>query len=132
MPREASEVLRLAFELFPEAGPEWQALHHPDIVVVAPSGWPEEEVLLDRDAWTRQARRLSEDWDDQRFDIQELRSLPAGRTLVLFTWRTRGKGSQIEIESPMGGIATVRDGVIVRYEFFGDHDEARRAAGITI
>ena len=50
--------------------------------------------------------------------------------LSVFRWVTRGKGSGIELETPMACVSTVRDGRIARQEFFLTREEALVALGL--
>ena len=42
----------------------------------------------------------------------------------------RGKASGVEVRTPFGQLAEVRDGLIFRLHGFAGHDDARRAAGL--
>lgn len=108
---------------------DWKAMHHPDVVVMPPEGFPESEPSADREAWFTQAMRLTDSWEEQRIDIEDVEELSGGRVLATFCWITKGKDSGIRLDTPMACITTVRDGMIVRQEFFLDRGEARRAAG---
>jgi ketosteroid isomerase-like protein len=110
---------------------EWIAVHHPDVVVVPPDGWPEgAQTLFSRDEWLAQAVRLIDSWAEQRFEIQ--RVAEAGDSvLVLFSWITRGKGSDIPLVTDMAGVATMHDGLVTRWVFFNDPAEALEAVGLS-
>ena len=127
---EPSEVVLRSFDAW-NAGDlgGWLSLHHPDVVVIPPDGWPESEEPRSREAWRVQAQRLIDSWAEQRIELTRVQA--AGeRVLVLFEWITRGKGSSIELVSRMALVATVRDGLISRAEYYVDHDEALEAAGV--
>jgi ketosteroid isomerase-like protein len=49
---------------------------------------------------------------------------------VIGTFRARGRDSGLEIERPQSRLWTIRDGKIVRYQWFDGPDEALRASGL--
>ena len=51
--------------------------------------------------------------------------------LALVTVRGRGRTSGIEVETTMTGVWTIRDGKILRVVWFGSHDEALEAVGLS-
>jgi ketosteroid isomerase-like protein len=67
----------------------------------------------------------------ERFEpaVAEIRDLEDG-VLVLGSIHVRGRGSGVDTEVPMAGIATYRDGLLVRWEDFRERDRALRAAGL--
>ena len=73
---------------------------------------------------------LDETFEELRLDPQE--SVDAGdRVAVRLRYYGRGKGSGAEVEEEMyHQVATFRDGVIVRMEYFTDWTEALEAAGL--
>jgi ketosteroid isomerase-like protein len=68
----------------------------------------------------------------ERFEpaVDEIRDL-GGRLLVIGAIRVQGKGSGVVAEVPMAGIATYRDGKLVRWEDFRERDRALEAAGLS-
>ncbi len=58
-----------------------------------------------------------------------MRPLGGGRVLVLSTERGVGRGSGIVLEHHPAAIWTVRDGLVTRFQAFGDRAEALRALG---
>lgn len=70
---------------------------------------------------------------EQVFDKFELRCelLDHGeRVLAWGTIHVRARSSGIETDIPIGGVAEVREGKIVRWEDFGSKDKALQAAGL--
>ena len=130
MSRENVELIRHVFEMWNRGDlAAWGLMHHPDVVVIPPDGWPEGEQVQSRDEWLAQAMRLTDSWEDQRIEIQTMRD--AGDTVVVvFDWITRGKGSHIDLVSEMACVATVRDGLIARLAYFLDRAEALTAVGL--
>ena len=120
-------VIRRAFQMWNEqALEEWKAVYHDDVVIVPPTGWPEGETTADLDAWLTQAMRLTDSWEEQRIEVDELREV-GGHVLSVFRWVTRGKGSGIELVTPMASISNVRHGKIARQEYYLSSEEALEA-----
>jgi hypothetical protein len=73
---------------------------------------------------------LDEVWEEFRFERFEL--IDAGdRVVVIGHLRGKGKSSGVEVEQPIAGIWTVRDGRVVRIEIgYTDPREALEAAGL--
>jgi uncharacterized protein len=68
-------------------------------------------------------------WDDYRFEVERLVDL-GDRVLVLETQTARGKLSGATISQKVGTLLTLRDGLIVRWEYYWERAEALEAAGI--
>ena len=130
MPPGNVDVVRDSYSAWNEAAfAKWKAMHSRDVIAIPPEGFPEGNPTEDRDAWFTQATRLTDSWEEQRVEVQELHDVRGGRVLSIFCWVTTGKDSGITLETPMAAITTVRDGQIVRHEFYLDREAARRAAG---
>jgi ketosteroid isomerase-like protein len=52
------------------------------------------------------------------------------KVLVITTFRARGRGSSVDLDKYEPHVWTLRDGKVVRFEWFNDRDEAERAAGL--
>ena len=131
MPRGNRDVVRGAYEAWNRgAFAEWESMHRHDVFVLPPEGFPESQPAEGRGAWVTQAMRLTDSWQEQRIELEEMQDVGDDRVLSLFRWITKGKDSGITLETPMAAITTVRDGQIARHEFFIDRDEALRAAGV--
>jgi ketosteroid isomerase-like protein len=63
-------------------------------------------------------------------ELEEVRELEDGRVLVFFTERGRGRTSGVETVAHPAALWTLRHGKILRFEAFGDREEARRRAGL--
>jgi len=130
MSQENVEVYRRLVEVWNSGDfDHLAAIHHDDVQVDPPEGWPEAEPIEDLDAWIRQARRLMDSWEEQRIEPDEIKAV-GERVFAAFRWVAKGKDSSIELETSMAMIVTVRDGMVARLEFHGDRDEARRIAGV--
>jgi ketosteroid isomerase-like protein len=130
MSRENVELVRRSFDVWNVgdlAG--WISMHHPEVEVVPPDGWPEAEPPRSREDWLAQARRLIDSWAEQR--VEPKRIVDRGEhVVVLFEWVTRGQGSHIDLMTEMALIATVRGGLITRAAYYNSHAEALQAMGL--
>lgn len=127
MPEENVEVLRRAFEAWNRN--DWQALmacYAPDVVTVPPTEWPEAETGTSRETLRRQFEEAKAPWEEEHVEVDEIHDL-GDRVLALYRWIGRGKGSHAEVEHPIATLHTLRDGRIVRIEYFLDQSEALRA-----
>jgi ketosteroid isomerase-like protein len=104
---------------------------HPDIEwrpALGPGG-AEGRVYRGRDAYERWLRNeLLEVWEEFRGENMEFRELPGHRILLLGELVVRGKASGVEMRTPFGQIAYLRDGMVIRLDAFADHATALAAA----
>jgi ketosteroid isomerase-like protein len=122
----AVETVREAFEAWNAADYErWESFYDPDAVVVPPEGWPEAEITRSRGAWRAQADRLRDSWEHERIEVEEHREVGED-VLSTFRWVTRGKGSGLDLETPMACATRVRDGAIVHQRYTIGDDAARQ------
>jgi len=78
--------------------------------------------------WLR--TELLEVWDEFRGENLEFRELPGERILLLGELVVKGKASGLEMRTPFGQLAYLRDGLVIRLDAFADHDSALAAAGV--
>jgi uncharacterized protein len=70
---------------------------------------------------------ISEAWKELRLRADEFRDLGES-VLVLGRAEGRGRGSGVEVDSPLATIYDLRDGKVWRIRNYLDHDEGLRAA----
>jgi ketosteroid isomerase-like protein len=129
MSRENVEIVRAAFDA-------WNRGDHDTLLGL----WDEEAEFYPlraqlegrayhgRDGLRRFIVELAEDWEEVRFEVDEVRE--AGGQLVGFgRFRARGKASGIELNVPLGLVGVVRDKKVVYSRFFSDPADALEAAG---
>src|SRR5215212_1097098 len=73
-------------------------------------------------------RRWLGTWEGYRFELEDIREVPDGRVVTLFTESGRGRGSGAPVQIRPLGIWTVKDGKVVDYRGFMDRDEGLREA----
>jgi ketosteroid isomerase-like protein len=122
------EIVRAYFEAF-ESGELDRAARYLDPDV----RWTNSTLIDDETVTGRAAVRTYWDrilstfpfvHDDPTF------SAAGDRVCVIVRLRAKGAASGIELAAPCGYALTLRDGLITESLFFGDPEEARRAAGV--
>jgi ketosteroid isomerase-like protein len=68
-------------------------------------------------------------WEDYRFEVERMDDL-GDRVLVLEKQTARGRRSGAVISQDVGAILTLRDGLIVRWEYYWERADALEAAGV--
>jgi uncharacterized protein len=72
----------------------------------------------------------AESFDVFRFDRYDVRDL-GDRVLAIGTLHIRARQGGVETDVPTAGIATYRDGRLIRWQDFGDRRKALEAAGLS-
>jgi ketosteroid isomerase-like protein len=87
-------------------------------------------VYRGREAYERWLRtELFEVWEEFHGENLEFRELPGDRILLLGDLVVKGKSSGLEMRTPFGQVAHMRDGMVTRLDGFADHESAIAAAG---
>jgi len=77
-----------------------------------------------RDGLREMNADLRADWDELRFEIEELRETGADAVGVRGRLTARGRISGIDMAVPMGLLLRIREGRLVYWETFSDPDDA--------
>ena len=107
----------------------WFAIHDEEFEIVPVRDWPEGAVRGREAGWDFSMRiRDSFEWE-----AIEVERVDAGADKVLAHLRSdaRGVGSGAEVELDQWFVATVREGKILRLQWFTDHADALEAAGLS-
>src|SRR3954468_18017857 len=68
-------------------------------------------------------------WEDYRFEVERMIDL-GDRVLVLETQTARGRRSGAVLSQDVAALLTIRDGLIVRWEYYWERADALEAAGV--
>ena len=109
---------------------ELRRFFDPDVVVIAPDGWPDARETRGVDAWMRQAERLRNTWAEVRSEIDEIRAVGDDRVFAHVRYLTRGADDGIAFDTPISAVFFFRDGLATRAHYFWDKAEALKAAGL--
>ena len=95
-----------------------------EIEYVNPAGAVEPGIRYGLEAFTRAVEQVFvEGWGSWRFEAE--RFTPRGdRVAVVLRYRAQGRESQVEVEGQLSALWTIRDGKVVRFEWFHGADEA--------
>ena len=129
---ERAAPLLSAVHAFNEGGVE-AALEFfdPNLEWVAPPEWLEDQVYGGHEG----LRRLSTQWthlfDD--YQLEPVRSMDVGEDQVVLLLQQRGRirGSGDPVESPIGYVAEIREGLVARVSIYFSWEATLEAAGIT-
>jgi ketosteroid isomerase-like protein len=133
MSQENVEMVRSSLETYDAAGGDAYLEFFAEEVEVCPdrSRFPEAEPFRGRDEFGRFLADIDEAWEGRgSANIREV--FPVGEQVVArFDWGGRGRASGIDLRSSLTAIHTVRDGRIVKIEYFFDHVKALEALGLS-
>jgi ketosteroid isomerase-like protein len=134
MSAEDIELARRSIDLWiaGERDAAW-ALWSEDCVGYPPRDWPEPGPFKGREqlrevfnSWNV---AFGEDWTTH-MSVENIRDLGDGRVLLEFGFATSGVESGLPVDQKLAAIFTVRDDELVRADYFMNHEEARKAAGL--
>ena len=101
-------------------------LMDPEIEYANPAGAIEPGTRRGLDAFTSAAEKLLESWEFWRAEPEDFRAA-GDQVAVVVRYRTRGRGSGVDVEGRESALWTLRDGRVVRYEWFHGPAEALEA-----
>ncbi len=129
MSQENVEIVRQSTEaLMRRDRDAWLAIHDEDFEIVPTRDWLEGAVCGREAAWEYNMRFL-ESFEAVPIEV-ELVDAQADKVLAHPRFDLRGAGSGAEVEADQWCIATVREGRILRVQWFWDRGEALEAAGL--
>jgi len=106
----------------------WAETWHPDVVIVAPKGWPDGEASHGIDAWRMQAERLKTTWAEARIEVEDIRSTE-NCVAVHIRYVTTGGGTQLPFDTQMAAAFFFEEGKVTLGHYFWNFDEALELAG---
>src|ERR1700736_1782447 len=124
------EIVRRAFDAFNRRDKAaWLALCDPELENVPPGDWPESEPIRGREAVWDFYIEGNEPWEESPFEYVEL--IDAGNDKVVADTRrdVRGRASGVSGAGHYWQVATIRNGKLLRIEWFADRAEALEAVG---
>ena len=110
---------------------EYMALHAEDVVHVTTPEWHERGTYRGRDQVRRFWESISPDLGENEIAVDEVIVLDDHRVLSKLQWRVAGPTSGVETTSQVYIVATERDGLVARIEYFVNYETALEAAGLS-
>ena len=114
------DALERAFEFF-----------HPEIEIREDPRFPEAGVFRGQNAVRRYFAQFTEQFDEFRFEFEDVLDAGGDRVVLLFYLHGRGKDSGAVFEERPAWVQTIRDSKAVRIEAYLDRREALEAVGLS-
>jgi ketosteroid isomerase-like protein len=100
-------------------------LMDPDIEYVNPAGAVEPGIRTGLPAFTK----ILDAWEFWRAEPECLEPVD-DQVVAVVRYRARGRGSGVEVQGLESAVWTLRDGKVIRYEWFYGPDDAFKAVGL--
>jgi ketosteroid isomerase-like protein len=133
MSQENVEVVRRTIEAYIVGDREAYFDFMADDIEICPdvSRWPEAKPFRGREEFKRFNADIDQGWEGgARAEIREVFPVD-DRVVVRADWGGTGRSSGIDLRSSLTSIFTVRDGQIIKIEYFFDHAEALETLGLS-
>jgi ketosteroid isomerase-like protein len=105
------------------------SLYRDDIVMIAAPDWIDSGPWEGKEQVASNQRQWLEAWDSIELVLDALET-SGDKVLAIGKWQSRGRSSGLAGEMPVVMLLTLEDGLVTRFEWFLEADEARRAAGL--
>jgi ketosteroid isomerase-like protein len=123
------EIVKASFDAFNAGDMDtWGSLLARDVIWRVTPDWPEPGPYVGREAVLRQMLQLRETSEGNTVEPLSDFLHTGDRVAVRFVWRGRGHGPDLNIE--MTCLHTVRDGQLMAFEFFWNHEDALKTMGL--
>jgi ketosteroid isomerase-like protein len=124
------ELVRAGYEAINREGPDAaQRFMDPGIVLDMPQGLIDAGSYHGREALMRVWHAYFDEFDEFRWDVERLFGVDE-RVFLRVRERGRGRQSGAEVDWQRWWVYTLRDGLIVRAEFYADEASALEAMGL--
>ena len=101
----------------------------PDIEYVNPAGAIEPGTRRGISEFMTATRKLFEAWEHWRAEPERLEAV-GDHVVAVVRYQARGRGSGVDVEGTESALWTLRDGNVVRYEWFHGPDDAFDAPAV--
>jgi ketosteroid isomerase-like protein len=103
------------------------AISDPEVEWINPEYAVEPGTRRGPEGFRKAVRATHEIFDEVKFEIEEMIEV-GDRVVATGTMMARGKGSGLEVAQSFGIVFTIREGRLIRFQWFRDPSEARAAA----
>ncbi len=129
MSEENVEIVRRIYEAWAERDDRVLEFLSDDLDYVNPPYAVHSGTRHGKEGWMAVVENLSDSFESWEHIPGEI--VDAGdKILAITTFRARGRGSSVDLDKYEPHVWTLREGKVVRFEWFNDRDEAERAAGL--
>jgi ketosteroid isomerase-like protein len=132
MPAENVEIVRRIYDGWARGDPPWADdvfdLYDPDVTWDMPHPGL---TANNRDELFAVLRRFLGTWEEYQVRVDEMRVLPDGRVLVLFSEHTRGRGAGIASDVEAAAVWRLGEGRVVAYRAYVRRADAFEALGLS-
>jgi ketosteroid isomerase-like protein len=129
MARENVDIVRAAFDAWNRGDRDaWVDAFDEEAEFYPLRAQLEGRAYHGREGARRFIAELDEDWEEVRFEIDEIRDL-GERVVGSGGFKARGRASGVELDVRLGWVVELRNGKFVYGRFFSDPAEALEAAG---
>jgi ketosteroid isomerase-like protein len=128
-PEESVELVRRAYAVFDTDLDRLLALVDPDVEWVSPDDAIEPGIRRGHEGVRRAFAATAMAWEDATHTPEEFAG-SGDRVLATVMFRGHGRGSGMDAERREYHLWTLRDRVVVRFEWFYQREEAVEAAGM--
>jgi len=105
------------------------ALYHDDIVMTAAPNWIDPGPWVGKDQVRSNQREWASAWEQIEMSIERL-EVAGDKVVCIGEWHSRGVASGVGGTLPIAIVFTFEDGLVKRFEWREDADEALRLAGV--
>src|SRR5687768_15304428 len=124
MSQENAEVVRQMLDAFSRGDtPAMLRLADPSVVFAPLPETPDLQSFHGHEGWLQGIAQTTEIWEDFSIELREMRDFD-DHVLASLRWWGRGPGSGIQMEVDICALVTIREGMIVRWQFFSDVQQA--------
>jgi ketosteroid isomerase-like protein len=106
------------------------ALCEPELENIPPRDWPESQPIRGREAVWDFYIEGNAPWDQTSFEFAEIMEVGDDKVVGDLRQEVQGKASGAQVVWAFWLVATLREGRVVRNEFFRDRAEALKAVGL--
>jgi ketosteroid isomerase-like protein len=123
------EVVRTYFKVWNAGDMEGvRELYDPDAVMEVAPNWPEPGPFVGRDAVMQHLNQVRGAFDSDSLELLSDLVAVSDRVIARVGWHGFGRGPQSDME--WTNVFTMRDGRILKAQYFWDHAEALKAVGL--
>ncbi len=102
----------------------------PEVELHTPLGSTRGEPYRGHAGFEQWIAEIDEQFEEWELVVAEWRASDDGRLFGLGEIQARGRGSGLELNQPLAWLFAFRNGRLIRYDAFYEHDQGLRAAGL--